>query len=62
MGNFDGGEGHKKTELIIRGHTGSWVYIPTHAVRAGPSLLGVLSEIYWEKMQIQNSILKYNFV
>lgn len=44
MGIFDVGGGHEKSEL-----SGSWIcttFIPTHAVRAGPSLFGALSKIW----------------
>ena len=48
-GNFDGGGGRNKYELITGGRSGSRVCIltpiHTHVVRAGPILLGALSKM-----------------
>lgn len=64
MTNFDGGGGHKKTQLIMQGRSGTWVCVPT----SGPPVahlcscakmetvsseaLGKINKQYWNVSQI----------
>ena len=53
MGNIDGGGGHKKYELIMKGHSGSWVCIPTARPDAQPDFEIAPCVFYYFKSQQQ---------